>query len=290
MDPGVGRGVAQDHPSRVLPVDVADSEGRVVGPDGAGAHEDGVALRPQPVGVGPGRLTRDPPARPVGGRGAPVEGGGQLEDDPRAAGGAVLEVGGELGPDLVRPHADLDVDARRPEGGDPRTAHLGVGVLDGDHHPGHAGADDGVGTRRRAAVVGTRLERRVEGGAGGAGTGRGQGHHLGVGPARRLGGALERCLPTGRLDHRAHPRVGRRRRAHARRQCDGPIHGRLIGGAHSRRVCSCVGYTDTTAHRARRAVTWGAPWVGRRGARGRGGRRRGRPPASRPRRRSSRAC
>ena len=47
----------------------------------ARADQHGVALGPQPVGVGPGRLARDPAAGAVGGGGAPVQAGGQLEHD-----------------------------------------------------------------------------------------------------------------------------------------------------------------------------------------------------------------
>ena len=79
--PGRARPAAGRGPSTWRTVSVG-----VVGPDGARADEDGVALGPQAVGVGPGRLAGDPPARAVGGRGAAVEGGGQLEHDVGPAG------------------------------------------------------------------------------------------------------------------------------------------------------------------------------------------------------------
>ena len=40
--------------------------------------------------------------------------------------------------------------------------HLGVGVLDRRHHAGDPGRDDGLGAGRRLAMMGARLERRVE--------------------------------------------------------------------------------------------------------------------------------
>ena len=58
---------------------------------GAGADEDRVALGPQPVGVGAGRVAGDPLARAVGRGGAAVEGGRQLQHDLGPAGAAVLE-------------------------------------------------------------------------------------------------------------------------------------------------------------------------------------------------------
>ena len=139
MDLGAGRGVAEDDPEGVL----ARSAWRTVR-DGSSARtvpapdDHGVALGPQAVGVGPGLGAGDPPAGPVGRGRPPVEGGGQLEDDVGPAGGAVLEVGGELGPDLVGADADVDLDAGGPQGGDAGAGHVGVGVLDADDDPGDA--------------------------------------------------------------------------------------------------------------------------------------------------------
>ena len=73
---------------------VAHGQRRVVGPHGAGADDDGVALGPEAVGVGPGGS--DPVIhwlRAVGRGGAPVEGRGQLEHDVGAAGVPVVQVG-----------------------------------------------------------------------------------------------------------------------------------------------------------------------------------------------------
>ena len=48
-------GLAEDHPQRIAPGDVADRQGRIVGAHRPGADQDRVALGPQAVGVGPGR-------------------------------------------------------------------------------------------------------------------------------------------------------------------------------------------------------------------------------------------
>ena len=58
VDLGAGRGPAQHHPSGSRALDQAHGERRVVGPHGAGPDQHGVALGPQAVGVGPGRLAR----------------------------------------------------------------------------------------------------------------------------------------------------------------------------------------------------------------------------------------
>ena len=50
-------------------------------------------------------------------------------------GAPVLEVGGQLLGDRLRPDPHLHLDAGRPERGDPAAGDLGVGVLDGHHHP-----------------------------------------------------------------------------------------------------------------------------------------------------------
>ena len=59
--PGRRRGaVPSTTRSGSRPVDVADGERGVVGPHRAGADDDGVALGPQAVGVGPGLRAGDP--------------------------------------------------------------------------------------------------------------------------------------------------------------------------------------------------------------------------------------
>ena len=146
------------------PSTVAHGERRVVGAHGAGADEHGVALGPQAVGVAPGRGS--PVIHwlgAVGCRGAPVERGRQLEHDVRPAGAAVLQVRRELGPHLVRAHADRRPRCPRPAAARcPAPADVRVGIFDADDDPRDAGRDDRVGARRGAAVVRAGLERREE--------------------------------------------------------------------------------------------------------------------------------
>ena len=105
---------------------------------------------------------------------------------------AVLEVGGQLlgRPRRRPPHGDLD--AGGPQRGDAPAGHLGVGVLDADDDPGHPRRDDGVGTGRRAAMVGAGLQGHVERGRPRAASPAcGQRRHLGMGPAGRRRGSGE---------------------------------------------------------------------------------------------------
>ena len=92
--------------------------------------EDGVALGPQGVGVGPGLGAGDPLARAVGGGGAAVEGGGQLEHDVGPAGAAVDEVGRQERASGGGLDAHLDLDAGIAQPGQAGTGDLRVGVLE----------------------------------------------------------------------------------------------------------------------------------------------------------------
>ena len=179
----------------------------IVGPHRARPDQHGVALGPQRVGVGTGLGPGDPPARTVRCGGAPVERCSQLEHDERSTGPTVPEVRGQRDLRGRLLHADLDLDARGPQPGDPRAGHLRVGILEGHHDPAHARGDERVGARRGAPVVRTRLEgdpggRPVQVDAGRRG--RGEGDRLRVRTPDRLRGALvERAV--GCLDDAARP-------------------------------------------------------------------------------------
>ena len=80
-----------------------------------------------------------------------------------------------VAPRLLGADADIDRDAG---GAQPRVAlpgHFGIGIFERRDHARNAGGDDGVGARRRFAVMRARLERDVERRA-----------------ARRLAGAAQR--------------------------------------------------------------------------------------------------
>ena len=101
----------------------------------------------------------------------------------------------------------------------PRPATRGSGSSMAHTTRAHAGVDDGVGARRRHAVVRARLQRHVHGGAARARAGAGDGLGLGVRAAARLRPAARDHL-AGRLigDDRADRRIGRRAPEPARRQ------------------------------------------------------------------------
>ena len=91
---------------------------------------------------------------------------------------------------LGRRHPDLDLDPGFPESVHAPPGDLRVGIQDPDDHPPDAGRDEGVGARRGSTVVGARLEGHVDRGVPSGVTGELQGHHFGVGPARRSGGSF----------------------------------------------------------------------------------------------------
>ena len=151
----VGR-VAEHDPERLgvvgapLAIGEAHGEGGVVGPDRAGAHEDGVAVGPQPVGVEAGLRTGDPLLGAVGGGGAAVERRRQLQHDVGAAGAAVVEVGRQLLGGLVAPTPTTTSMPAARSRSMPCPATWGSGSVDGHHHPADAGGDHRVGAGRGA--------------------------------------------------------------------------------------------------------------------------------------------
>ena len=210
MDRAPGRRLAEHHPQRVATLHVAHGQRRVVGSDRAGAHQDGVALGPQAVGVGAGLRRGDPLARTVGRRGAAVERRGQLQHDPRAPGAAMRQVRRQLAADGARLRSHGHLDAGGAQLRDTASRDLRIGVLDAHHHPADAGIEQGAGARRCAPVVAARLERGDHRGppqVGSRGPGRGQRHDLGVRSARWRGRPLE-AIPGRRDDHGADPGVG----------------------------------------------------------------------------------
>ncbi len=159
----------------------------------------------------------DPLAGAVGCRRASVEGGRQLEHDPWPPRRAVLQVGGQLSPDLVGAHSGGYVDSGLADPFDACAPHPDVGIVDAHHDPPHTRGDQGVGARRSATGVAARLQGHVHRRAGCSVAGEGQGGRLGMGSARRLGGADDRRAVTLGNDHAADPRVrGRGRGGHRR--------------------------------------------------------------------------
>ena len=136
--------------------------------------------------------------------------------------------------------------SRQPAAGDAR-----IGILDGAHDTRQSGADDGVGARRRHAMVRARLERHVHGGAACARAGARDGLGFGMrAPARRrpaAGDDLARALIG---DDGADGRVGGRAAEPARRDAQRDLHhlgveiGALRGAHHTQ--CFLSGAVSAT--------------------------------------------
>jgi len=96
----------------------------------------------------------------------------------------------------------LNVDARRAHALDALPGHQGIRVHQGHHHPLQTRGDQGVTTRRRAAVVRAGLQRDVGRRAPNVQTGLGggaQSDDFRVGTASPIGAALHHGLSTIRL-------------------------------------------------------------------------------------------
>ena len=201
-----------------LAVGQAHGEARVVGPHRAGADEDGVALGPQAVGVEPGLGAGDPLARAVGGGGAAVERGRQLQHHVGPAGAAVVRGTGascSAAASAPTPTSTSMPAARSRRCPAPATLRVGIGRAPTTTRATPA-AIRASAHGRGAAVVGARLEGDVEGGAPGGVAGGGEGDHLGVGAGAAVGGAREAGMAVaGADDHRADPRTGATRRREA---------------------------------------------------------------------------
>ena len=211
LDAGVGRG-----PSRARPAAVGVRAGGL-DPDG----ELGSSARTVPA---PTRTASEAARsrwtsarasspviqlrRAVGGGDPAVEGGGQLEHHPgasRCAGASGRGPAARPPPPAPTPTSTSTPGSRSSP--TPRPDTWGSGSIRRHHHPGHPGGQRWPRARRGAAVVGTRLEGRVEGGAACPVPGVGQGHHLGMRAPREA-----RWPPrtTARPRHHApHPGVGR---------------------------------------------------------------------------------
>ena len=101
---------------------------------------------------------------------------------------------------------DSTVDASGAQRLGAASVDLRVGVGDGVHHARHARRGERQRARRGAALVAARLERHVDGGAGGLRTGRAQRRHFRV----RFPGALVPALTHDALaagDDTAHARI-----------------------------------------------------------------------------------
>ena len=209
--------------------DQANVEARIVLAHRADAGQDRARALAPGVAVGARRLAGDPLAGAVGERRAPVERDRRLQAQP---GPAAFHARDEADVELARllaAAAPLDGDAgglepRRAAPGDER-----VRVAQRDDDARHAGSDERIGARRRAAVVRARLERDVDRRAANVDAARrgiAQRHRLGVRAARFLRVAAAGEPAVGADDDAADARIGIGQAHRVRGQRERFAHGR----------------------------------------------------------------
>ena len=215
-------------------VDVSRGERRLVGESGAGADHDRLGLGPQAMGVGACGDTGDPARRPVGGGRLGVEAHRRLDQAPRPAGAAVVEIRRQRPARARRARADLDVEPRGAEPCQPAPGNSRVRVLERHHDPSHAGRDQRVRAGGRTPLESAGLERDVRGTAAGTLPRRREGVGLGVGGARTSVPPLagDRTLLVD--DDAADPGIRRRGPASVLTQRDRPGDQIAVRGLHRR--------------------------------------------------------
>ena len=115
------------------------------------------------MGVGACGDAGDPARRAVGRRRLGVEAHRRLDQAPRPAGPAVVQVRRQRPPRARGTRPDLDVEPGRAEPCEPAPCDPRVRVLERHHDAPDAGCDQRVGARRRATFVRARLEGDVGG-------------------------------------------------------------------------------------------------------------------------------
>ena len=115
------------------------------------------------MGVGACGDAGDPARRAVGRRRLGVEAHRRLDQAPRPAGPAVVQVRRQRPPRARGTRPDLDVEPGRAEPCEPAPCDPRVRVLERHHDAPDAGCDQRVGARRRTTIVRARLEGDVGG-------------------------------------------------------------------------------------------------------------------------------
>ena len=223
--------------------DVADRQGRVVGPRRPGPDEHGVDLGPEPVDACARGRRRHPAAVARGGRDLAVQRRRQLERHERPARGHVRPERLVVPPRLGAAHADRHVDAGLAHPPDAAAGDGGERVLLGHDHAPDLPVDDQVGAGRRLAGVAARLQRDDQRRLGqpspdAAALGVADGPDLGVGAAPPPVPPLPPGLAVGPEQDRADGRVGADGPGAARGERQRPAHGGVesVGGEHGRKV------------------------------------------------------
>ena len=203
----------------------------VIGQQGSNAGQDRRSARPQSLHILTRGLAGQPSTFAGGQRGAPVQAHRQLGADKGATLRHALNKTG-----VQRPRLGFQQPAIHDHAGIPQllqtlAGHLRVRIGHRRHHPADAGVEQRVGAGRGAAVMATRFQGHIGGGAARPVAGRFQGDHLGVG----LAGAFVPTLADDHAvidQHAADPWVGIGAVQAAPGQRQGPCHVAIIVGGH----------------------------------------------------------
>ncbi len=196
---------------------------RVVGEHRADADQNGVSLRAHLVHPLPRRLPGDADRLAAGEARLAVGGDGKLQQHLRPGLAHPPRMAGVVAHGVFRAEPGFDHDPAFAKPGVALPRHLRIDILQRRHHAGDAGLDDGVGARRRLAVMRARLERHVERCALRGLAGALQRLGLGVRPPARLGPAAtddDAVLD----DHRADRRIGPGPAEPAAAECQRKLH------------------------------------------------------------------
>ena len=199
--------------------------------------------------------------RRPGAAGLAVGGDRELEHDAGPAIAHAPDVAGMVAARRFGADADVDRNARRAQPRMSRARDFGIGILERRDDARDAGGDDGVGARRRFAVMRAGLERDVERRAACRRAGAAQRLDFGVRPAARLGPAAADNVAV-LDDHGADRRIGpgaaepapseakRKRHEAPVRRCRSRVHG---VGAHLR-AHSAASSPDNSASAASKSL------------------------------------
>ena len=218
-----------DHAQRVAAGHLAHRQGWIVGEDRADADKHGVRAIAESVHFTE-RALADEVAAAVGGHTA-IEGRRELHDDERAPATHAADEALVEAQRFRFEHARLDFDTGGFELPEALAVRARVRVTHRGHHASNPRREDRVDAGRRAAVVGARLERRVQRRASRGVARLRQRAHLGV---RLAGGAvisLAHDLGAAN-DDRAHHGIGARATCGARRETQRASHETGVLVAH----------------------------------------------------------
>ncbi len=212
--------------------DAADGEVGIIGPEGAGADEDGIDLGAEAVGIEAGGRAGEPGALRGEAEDAGIEGEGALGDDEGEAGEDPLVEGAIERCGFGGEDARDDLDAGGAEELEAAARVGGIGIGGGDDDAGEAGGDDGIDAGRGAAMGGAGLEGDVEGGAMGLGRAgeAAEGFDLGMGGAGGAVPAAGEQMAAGGDDEGADGGIGTGAAQATAGLAEGEAHPGFVGG------------------------------------------------------------